>query len=140
MYRHAAGASDRLKPPFCRQPALVERMASFVQHPHQGAGEIVLAIAGGDADIVRGAAAERVGADIEPTVLEIEPDPFHQDRGDAALGLDRERTRGAAIGDRLAWRASTSSRRSGRRAAISSKRRSIAATEKPGSYWSRSAS
>ncbi len=91
MDRHAAGGADRLQAPIRRQVALVERMPGLVQHPHQRLGKIALVIAGRDPHVVGGAAAKRVGADVEPAVREIEADRLHQARRRPALRRDRER-------------------------------------------------
>ncbi len=88
-----ARVADRLAPPFGGQPALVERVAGLVQHAHERAVEIRLLIARGEADIVGSAAAERVQADIEPAMGEIEAEPLHELEAELALGRDRKRAR-----------------------------------------------
>ncbi len=95
MDRHAARRADRLQAPIHRQVALVERVPGLVQNAHQRLGEIVLVVAGGDAHVVGGAAAKRMGADIEPAMREIEADPLHQARRRPALRRDRERASAA---------------------------------------------
>jgi len=45
-------------------------MAGFVQRPHQCRGKVRLVVAGGEPNIVRSAAAERMGAFIEPAMRE----------------------------------------------------------------------
>ena len=80
---HAALVAHRLAAPAQRQPGLVEGVTGLVQHAHQGRDELVLAVAGGDADVVGGAAAERVRALVEPAGVEVEAQPGHQRAGRA---------------------------------------------------------
>ena len=65
-------------------------MAGLVHYSHQGRPEIGLVIASGDPDIVRGAAAERVKADIEAAMMEVEPESLHQLNGDPPLAVYRK--------------------------------------------------
>src|SRR5262245_37472776 len=92
MHRHAARLSDRLQTPAERQLPLIERMAGFMDDPHQRIDELVLVIAGGDADVVRRAAAERMQAGIEPAMIEVEAEGRHDALPQRFLLLDRERT------------------------------------------------
>ena len=140
VHCHAAGTADRLKPPLGREPALIERVPGLVQHPHQGPRKIVLVVAGRDPHIFGGAAAKRMGADVEPAMREVEADTFHQPHGEAALRFDREGAAQAGAEGSAAWRLRAPSIKSGKKPAISSNRRSISATEAPGSYWSSKAS
>ena len=89
---HAAGLADGLVAPCGRAALLVERMAGLVQHAHQRPPEIGLVVTGGDPYVVRGAAAERVQADIEAPAAEVEPERLHQRQPDPLLRVHRERT------------------------------------------------
>ena len=73
------------------QAGLVERVAGLVQHAHQGGDHLVLAVAGGDADVGGRAAAERVRALVEPAGLEVEAEPGHQRAAELLLRRGRER-------------------------------------------------
>src|SRR5262249_31173179 len=90
MDRHAAGPPDGLQAPLRRKPALIEGMAGLVAYPHQGPGKIALVLAGRDATVSRDAAAKRMRADVEPSMLKIEADARHQSHSEAALLLDRK--------------------------------------------------
>ena len=72
VQHHAARIADRLAAPVARQAGLVERVAGLVQHAHQGAGEVGLVVARGDAHVVGGAAGEGMRRDVEPAVMEVE--------------------------------------------------------------------
>ena len=76
--------------PLPRQAALIERMAGLVDHPHDGGGEIILGIAGGDAHIVGHAAAEGMQAGVEAAMLELETHGAHNPLAEIALLLHRE--------------------------------------------------
>jgi hypothetical protein len=91
VHRHAARHADRLEAPLGGQPALVERVAGLVQRAHQGFREICLIVARRQPHILGGAAAERVGALVEPAMRKIEADPLHQGQRGATLQRDRER-------------------------------------------------
>ena len=99
-----------------RQAGLVERVAGLVQHAHQRRDELVLAVAGGDADVGGRAAAERVRALVEPAGIEVEAEPGHQRSAELLLPRRRERPGWAAAG-RAACRASTASSSGGSSAA-----------------------
>ena len=77
-----------------RQARLVEGVAGLVQDAHQRGGDVVLAVAGGDADVGRRAAAERMGALVEPAALEVEPGTGHELAGEHLLPVGREGARG----------------------------------------------
>ena len=91
VQHHAARIADRLAAPVARQAGLVERMAGLVQHAHQGAREVGLVVARGDAHVVGGAAGEGMRRDVEPAVVEVEADQADQLLAQLALRLDRER-------------------------------------------------
>ena len=74
VQRHAARIADRLAAPVARQAGFVEAMAGLVQHAHQGAREIGLVVARGDAHVVGRAAGEGMRRDVEPAVREVEAD------------------------------------------------------------------
>src|SRR5215472_9043588 len=90
MHRHATRFADRLAPPGGGKPALVHGMAGLMKHTHEGAAEVALVVARGDAHVVGRAAAERVEADVEPPVIEVEAEPGHETHRRLALTLDRE--------------------------------------------------
>ena len=69
MQAHAAGLSHRLVTPCPWTALLVQSVPGFMKHAHQGAGRARRVVTGGDADIVGGAAAERMEADIEPSTV-----------------------------------------------------------------------
>ena len=94
-----ARLAHRLAEPAARQAGLVERVAGLVQHAHQGRGDLVLAVARGEADVGRRAAAERVRALVEPAGVEVEAEAGHQLAGERFLALGRERA-GRADGRR----------------------------------------
>ncbi len=73
------------------QVRLVERMTAFVQHAEDGLGRVGLVIAGGDADVGGRAAAEGVGALVEPCGGEIEAGALCQRAAEGALRGHRER-------------------------------------------------
>ncbi len=56
------------------RPSLVEAVAGLVQHAHQGAREVGLVVARGDAHVVGRAAGEGMRGDVEATVREVEAD------------------------------------------------------------------
>ena len=85
VHRHAAGAADRLQPPFDRETPLIKSVAGLVQHTHQRARKIILVVARRNPHVFGGTATKRVSADVEPAVLEIEADPFHQQHCETAL-------------------------------------------------------
>ena len=91
MHAHAARLADRLGEPVMRAALFIDGVAAFMQHAHQRAGEIGFVVAGGDADILGGAAAERMGADIEPAARGVEADGLHQPLAQGALRVVRER-------------------------------------------------
>jgi hypothetical protein len=91
VHRHAARLADRLQAPVARQAALVHRVAGLVQHAHEGDGEVVLVIAGGDAHVVGHATAEGVQGYVEAAVLEVEADGGHEAAGQSLLPFARER-------------------------------------------------
>jgi len=62
-----------------------------VQHAHEGDGEVVLVVAGGDAHVVGHAAAEGMQRGVEAPVLEVEADGRHQLAGQRLLLGDGER-------------------------------------------------
>ena len=107
------------------RPGLVERVAGLVQHAHQRRDELVLAVAGGDADVGGRAAAERVRALVEPAGVEVEAEPRHQracpsafwrSAGNGPAGVSGGRRRRLAGQDRLDQRAAARGR-AGRTAA-----------------------
>ena len=117
MDRDAARLADRLAAPGPGQARLVERVAGLVQHAHQGRDDLVLAVAGGDADVGGRAAAERVRALVEPAGLEVEAEPRHQRAAELLLPRGRERPGRATRRGVAAWRARTASSRGGSSAA-----------------------
>ena len=70
-----------------RQALLVFGVPGLVEHAHQGLGEVVLVVAGRDADVLRHAAAKGVVTDVEPAVREIEADRFHRGKAEPRAGL-----------------------------------------------------
>ena len=74
---HRAGVGHRLAQPLARQVLLVTAMAGLVHRAHQAAQEVVLAKARGHAHVLGHAAAEGVGADIQPAGIEIEAQQAH---------------------------------------------------------------
>ena len=113
MRRHARRLADRLARPGAGQAALVLRVAGLVQHAHQRLGDVVLGVEGGDADIGRRAAAERVQALVQPGMRVVEPDaaPTSAGTAPAAPRPGRGRAAGSAAG-RRAWIASARGRAS----------------------------
>ena len=91
MQRHAARIADRLAAPVARQAGFVEAMAGLVQDAHQGAREVVLVVARGDAHVVGRAAGEGMRRDVEPAVREVEAETAAHLLAELALLLDRER-------------------------------------------------
>jgi hypothetical protein len=87
---HAARAAHGLVQPLAGEVLLVLGVPGLVQDAHQRLGEVVLVVAGGDADVAGDAAAEGVVADIETAVIEVEADPLHQLDPQPALALDGE--------------------------------------------------
>src|SRR5829696_2377000 len=61
-----------------------------MQHAHERAHEVCLAVAGGDPDVARGSTAERMQAHIKPPSVEIKSNRLHQMLADASLIIDRE--------------------------------------------------
>ena len=118
MQHHAARIADRLAPPVARQAGLVERMPGLVQHAHQGAREVGLVVARGDAHVVGRAAGEGMRRDVEPAVGEIEADQADQLLAQLALLRRPETGRRAASGSgsRL-WRSMTRPQQVGQEAA-----------------------
>ena len=98
VHCHAAGATDRLEPPFDRETPLIKGMAGLVQHTHQGPRKIVFVVARRDPHIIGSTAAKWMGADVQPAVREVEADTFHQPHGEAALRCGREGARGGCRG------------------------------------------
>ena len=92
MHRHAAGAAYGLAEPIAGAALFVQRMAAFVQHAHEGGGEIRLVVTGGDPHVVGGAAAERMGADVEPSARRVETNHTHEPLADGLLDIGGKRT------------------------------------------------
>ena len=91
--RERARAADRLAAPGLGQASVVERMAGLVQDRHQARGGIALVVAGGHADVVGHAAAERMRALVQPAVVEIEAERCHQALTQRLLAGGREMAR-----------------------------------------------
>ncbi len=94
MHRHAAGHPDRLVQPVARAALLVEGVPRLVHHPHQGLGEIVLVVAGGDAHVAGGTAAEGMQRHVQPPTGEVEARRAHQPLAQRLLVGDGEGSHG----------------------------------------------
>ena len=90
VHRHAAGLAHRLSAPRLRQALLIERVAGLVEHGEHGLQEVRLVVSGGDAGVVRLAAAERMVADAEQPAIEVEADLGHQRFSERLLAFDAE--------------------------------------------------
>ena len=107
MHRHAARGAGGEATPGCGPVEFVECVAGLVGNAHHGRGEVVFAVAGGDADIVGRAAAEGVGADIEAATVKVETEELHDIEAQLPLRVDGEgagrlltgRLRGLALDD-----------------------------------------
>jgi hypothetical protein len=91
VQRGRARVGHRLAEQFARQVLLVAAVPGLVHRAHQRAEELVVAEARGHAHVLRHAATERVGADVEPTALEVESEHAHHLATQLALCLHRER-------------------------------------------------
>ena len=142
VQRHAARIADRLAAPVARQAGLVERVAGLVQHAHQGAREVVLVVARGDAHVVGRAAGEGMRRDVEPAVREVEADQADQLLAQLALLRRPGTARRAASGlPARAWRSMTRPQQAGQEGAQLGEQRVDALRQRPpGSNSSSSAS
>ena len=89
VHSHATGIAERPVRPFRRQVLLVERVAGLVQHAHQRRQELVGAVARGDPDVARHAAAERVMRDGQAAARDVEAHRRHHRQPELALLFDR---------------------------------------------------
>ena len=83
---------DRLAEQIARQVLLVAGVAGFVHDAEQRGQKLFLVVTRGDAHIFRHAAAERVGADVDAAVVEVETEQLHHAEAQLALGVHIERT------------------------------------------------
>ena len=132
--------AHRLAQPAPGQASLVERVAGLVQDPHQGGDQLVLAVAGGDADVAR-ACRRRTGACSRRAGRRRSRNPA----GPSARGRTPSASRsgngpfGRSGAGKAAWRARTASRqrrqlgaRGGRTAARRRRRADRAGTRRAG--------
>jgi len=88
---HRAGAGHRQAQPFARQVLLVAAMAGFVDGAGEALQEAVVAVARGHPHILRHAAAEGMGALVQPAGLEVEAQQLHGVQPERTLRRGRER-------------------------------------------------
>ena len=95
---HAAGLADGLAGVGGGEAAFVEGVAGFVHHAHEALREVSLVVAGGDADIGGGAAAEGMGGAVEAGVFGFEPGLGAHAAAEGFLAVGGERSGGADRG------------------------------------------
>ena len=87
---HGAGARDGLAQQLARQVLLVAGVAGLMDDAHQRRQEVVFAVARGHAYVFRHAAAERVGALVQPAGAEVEAHQRHRVQAQRLLRRSRE--------------------------------------------------
>mmetsp|Transcript_15092 Transcript_15092/g.41424 ORF Transcript_15092/g.41424 Transcript_15092/m.41424 type:complete len:429 (-) Transcript_15092:1778-3064(-) len=97
---HRAGTGDGLAEQLARQTLLVAAVSGLVDRAHQRRQEAVLAVARRHAYVLGHAAAEGVGAFVQPPGLEVEAHQPHRVQAQGLLRGGREGARG--LDDRLA--------------------------------------
>ncbi len=85
-----AGQGDRLSEPVARQVLLIAGVSGFMDHPKQGAEQLVFVVTGGNAHVFRHAATERVSADVQTTGVKVKPEGLHRLQSQLALNCRRE--------------------------------------------------
>ncbi len=81
----------RLPAPLLRQILLIASVAGFVDHAHQRAEKLILVVTGGNAHIFRHATAEGMRTDIQPAMVKVETQRFHDAQAELTLSRQGER-------------------------------------------------
>jgi hypothetical protein len=91
VHGHRPGQGHRLAERLARQVLLVTRVPGFMNGAEQPLKQVVLAVAGRQAHVLRHAAAERMRALVQPAGREIEAERLHRGATEGALRGDGER-------------------------------------------------